>query len=266
MSIVDYSRYLSPAHPGIFHGLGDPRIDAYVNRNSPLSDIWSLAVIAPVVGTEYKVKVNGYETSYKAVTGETQATLGLNLYKAITQNPVVFRTAQFTYDPTANTIEIESREEGKVLTVVSTLTATRTQNAGTLPPGIPFGRMVARKTTYNAKECTLPTAASDEILGIAISTHWIERTGVPAGPAMYKPLDTVNVCDRTNNLKGVYCECVEADITEADTVYVAVSPTANQGKLTKVATGNISLPNGKFRSGTITTPEGGNMILLQYDR
>lgn len=264
MSITDYSRYLSPSHPGLFHGQGEPRIDAYVNRNSPLTDVWSVAIVAPVVGTIYKVTVDGYETSYKAVTGETQATLGLNLYKAITQSPLVFRTAQFTYDSTANTITIESRNEGQVLTVTSTLTATRTQNAGTLPPAIPFGRAVGAKATYNNKEVTLPTAASDVIKGVAISTHWIERVGVPAGPAAYRPLDTVNVCDRTNNLKGVYVECVEADIVEADPVYVAVAA-PNQGKFTKTATGNIAVTQAAFRSGSITTPEGGNMILLQID-
>lgn len=263
MPITDYSRYLSPAYPGMLHGLGDPRIDSYVNRNSPLTDIWEVAIVAPVVGTEYKVSVDGYEAKYKAVTGDTQATLGLNLYKAITQSPLVYRTAQFTYDSTANTITVESRE-ANVLNVISTLTATRTQNAGTLPPAIPFGRAVAAKATYNDKECTLPTAASDVIKGVAISTHWVERVGVPAGPGAYRPLDTVNVLDRTVNLKGVYVECIESDITEADPVYVAVAD-PNQGKFTKTATGNISVPQATFRSGTINTPESGNIILLQID-
>jgi hypothetical protein len=263
MSMTDYSRYLSPAHPGMFHGLGDPRIDAYVNRNSPLNDIWEVAIVAPVVNTVYEVIVDGCKATYKAVTGETQATLGLNLYKSIVQNPLVYRTAQFTYDPTAHSITIESRE-AKDLVVTSNLTATQTQNAGVLPPPIPFGRAVASKSTYNSKEVTLPTAASDVIKGVAISTHWIERIGVPAGLAAYRPLDSVNVCDRTNNLKGVYVQCVEADIVEADPVYVAVS-SPNQGKFTKTATGNIAVLTAAFRSGTITTPEGGNMILLQID-
>lgn len=212
----------------MFHGLGDPRIDAYVNRNSPLSDIWEIAIVAPVVGTEYKVKIDGYETSYKAVTGDTQTIFGQKLYKVIVQNPLVYRTAEFTLDTPNNKIVVRSRD-ANALNVISTLTATRTQNAGTLPPAIPFGRAVGAKATYNSKEVTLPTAASDVIKGVAISTHWVERIGVPAGPGAYRPLDTVNVCDRTNNLKGVYVECVEADIVEADPVYVAVAAPNHAG-------------------------------------
>lgn len=265
MPITDYSSYLSPAHPGMLHGLGSARIDAYVNGNSALTDIWELAIVAPVVGTVYEVVVDGYKATYKAVTGDTQDTFGLNLYKAITQSPLVYRGANFTYDSTTDKIIVESREPGKVLTITSTLNATRTQNATGLPPAIPFGRAVAQKTSYNAKEVTLPLAASDVVKGVAISTHWIERVGVPAGPAAYQPKDSVNVLDRTNDLKGVWVECVEADITEADPVYVSVQA-GNQGKFTKTATGNIAEPAAKFKSGTITTPEAGNIILLQINK
>ena len=243
-----YEQDIPIAAPGLISGLGEPRINTYTNANSAIADTWELAIPStPTADLEYTITVNGITVAYTATGTDTQNSLGLALYGAIIHAPNFYGLVSATYDATADTITLEGRSPGQVLTVTSNLTATRTANAGTAPEAVPFGRFVAAKTTYKEGEATLPTAASDELRGIVMSTHFIQRVGVPAGRAAHLHEDEMNVIEDTLDLKGVWVEAVEATIVPSDPVYVSVAA-GHQGKVTKTSSGNIAALTAVFRN------------------
>lgn len=289
---TDYKLYSDVAIPGMISGLGNPQVLPFVNRVGATLETWTITPPAtPDANADYKLTIAGLMVKFRTGDSTTTAQLGTGLYNAIRSSPEVFRLIDATLNGTTGVITLKSRFLNTPFTptvnageTTADLVAAKTVSAGSVA-AIPFGRFVGRKSAYEFNnsyvntsplpvgECSLIDSAAAfsgggyNVLGITMSTHAIERKDY--GPAMknaeYQSLDILNVLTHTNDIKGIWVECVEADITSNDPCYIAVG-TGNQGKASKTASGNVNASTyAQFVSPAIQSV-GYNLVLVQFRR
>lgn len=274
-----YKEYLDRAIPGLLHGLGNATIEKFCNSGGLQADKWEIAIPAsPTANTLYSVTVDGVKVQFQTDTDPTQAELESNLFVAMRTNGLFTSKTEAELNGQNHKIILSSRFFNVPLTVnTSPVTLAATHSTTTPPPLsiIPFGRAVARKPGYLYDQAALATASSDEILGITVSTHAMERveqsyqatTSVYSVSAQigYKPLDVMNVVIRTSDLTGIYVETVEDNIQLTDRPYVSIA-LGHEGKITKSSSGTIPIYDlAKFqRPGSVEL--GKNVALLSFNQ
>lgn len=273
-----YESYLAKAVPGLLHGLGDAKIDKFCNSGGLITDTWEVTIPTSVTpNTTYEVKVDGISASYKTSSSSTAAELESSLFMAMRTSPLFTSKAEAVLDSVNHKIIITGRLVNTAIAVTTSptaLTATHTTTSLQSLSLIPFGRFVGRKPGYLYNQASLITQASDEVVGITMSTHAVTQVEqhIPNtyayGASMavgYKPLDVMNVVSRTSELTGVYTECVEDDIQLTDQVYVSFA-SGNEGKATKSPTQSIPMSSfAKFERPS-QVELGINLVLISFNK
>lgn len=262
----NYDMYMPEAAPGLLSGMGNSRILPFVNAVGLVYDQYSLTIPAsPASNTAYSVTVEGITATFTTDATATNTELEEGLLNSMRTNPEFNSRVESTLDAVANTITLTNRYYNTPLTV-SAPQFTVTRITATLPKinTIPFGRYVARKPTYAQDVAALPTATTDRLVGIALSNYGTEKTGMyDDAIAGYPAMTTMNVVDRTNDRKGVWIECVEANLTQDDSVFVAVTA-GNEGKVTRANTGTIATVNARIMARTVVC-NGKNLVLVSHN-
>ncbi len=262
----NYDMYMPEAAPGLLSGMGNSRILPFINGVGLVYDQYSLTIPAtPTSSTVYSVTVDGITTSFTTDASATNAELEDGLLNSMRTNPEFNSRVEATLDAVANTITLTARQYLQPL-AVSAPQFTVTRITASLPKisPIPFGRYIARKSTYVQDVAALPTATTDKLVGITLSNHGTEKTGMyDEAIAGYPAMSTMNAVDRTNDRKGIWVECVEANLTPDDTVYVAVTA-GNEGKVTRVTSGTIATVNARIMAKTVVC-NGKNLVLVSHN-
>jgi hypothetical protein len=263
----NYDFYYPEAAPGIFSGMGNSRIVPFINSVGVVNDTYTIVVPAtPTSNTTYTVTVNGIAVSFTTDASATNSELEEGIFALMRSNPEFAANVDATLNAGTNTITIFARQHSTPLTVVAPqFTVARVTT--TLPKAnyVPFGRFVATKSTYPECAAALPTATSDKIVGVSLSNHGTEKQGIADDAiAGYPGMSTMNIVDRINDRKGVWVECVEGDLTANDVPYVSVAA-GNEGKITKVTSGTISLASvAALKSGSKVL-NGKNLVLVSFN-
>lgn len=271
----NYNLQFDRATPGMGEGsINFPRVKALVSVKNAVKEVWTLAIPAsPASSTIYTVKLNnGLGTArFTTDASATQAELQAGLLNAIRVNPAFGQRGIASVS--GNNVLFTALEYGIENTLVVTgasLTATKT-TAMTIPLPVPFGRFVARANTEtNPKVAGLPTATTDVILGITRIVKDIEMQpltyqGANYSGTTYPYQDVMDVVDRTGESSGIWVECVEADITINDDVYVSVAA-GHEGKATKVTSGTIDISaKAEFKCSPVVTSTGAVCVLIGFN-
>lgn len=262
-----YSKKFDISRAGFLSGRGTPRVRAYKNSADTKADYVVFAIpAAPVANTEYFMLDSiGRRASYITDANPTQAELGAGLLSAIRNSPL-YDVA--TPKLEANVLTVTSRSEidsfSLTYTNVGGFSGT-TFNFGASSPSIPFGVLVARRATDLEDEVRLPSASTDKIVGVSMSTYATEKTAIgQAAKVAYQPNEAMDILDRCNDLDGIWVTCVEPDLSLSDPLYVCtVSPKI--GWLTRSASGNIPLTSASLVKGGVTNSDGTVMALLSIN-
>jgi hypothetical protein len=221
----------------------------------------------PLANTEYAVyDLDGQKTGYTTDASPTQAELGAGLLDAIRNSPL-YDIATPKLEANVLTVTARSAIEPFSLgySTAGGFSGSAYNQNGAAPGDVPFGVLVARRATDLDDEARLPSLTTDKIIGVAMSTYAIEKTGIGQGAKVaYRPNEVMDILDRCNDLDGIWVPCVESDLNLSDTLYVTVSPTQG-GRLTRSATGNIPLTNASLVKGTVTNTDKSRMVLLSIN-
>lgn len=261
----NYPQKFDISRAGFLSGLGVPRVRALKNTADTKADYSVLTIpAAPTASTVYSVTdPSGNVTSYTTDATPTQSGLALGMLDALRNSP--------TYDLATpklvnNVLTVTSRSEIDVFQLVGHAAfGITTFNFGAITPSVPFGVLVAHRSTDADDEARLPGLATDKIVGVAMSTHAIEKTAIGQGAQVAYPAnEAMDVLDRCNALDGIWVRCVESDLSISEPLFVKVGG-AMAGYLTRSAAGNIALTNASLVKGTVTNSDNSLMVLLSIN-
>lgn len=267
-----YKHYYDRAIPGQREGsINNTRVRSYVNKLNGALEVWTVTLPAtPAASTEFVVINNNHaKAKFKTDVTPTKAELAAGLLSAIRTNPAfgLYLTATLNVD---NDIVLTSNAMGTTnrITVTGTDMSAAITQASVTSPDVPFGRFVGRPVgTIDPNVAGLLTQVTDSVLGITSLIRDVERSDIRTGDpkAVYKYGEVMDVIDFCGGTMGIWCECVESDITIADGCYVTVAA-GQEGKVTKTALGNIDLTNkARFVAPVTTTVEGVQVVLVHFD-
>jgi hypothetical protein len=248
-----FNRYMPVAVPGMMSGMGSRISLPHTNTVSAVDTVTVTPPSTVDENTEYDLTVNGVTVSFTTDSSATPLELGTGLLAAIQADPIVYGLVDAVLDPTSHVITLTARtvDFSLLVTTNSAVTTNDIAIAKTVTSSenyiIPFGRLVGRKSTYalDYKEgvsaaTLIDSATGYQVLGVTLSSQATEKVGLfNRAKDGYAFGSVMNVLTNTGTYKGVWIECVEPDLTVADTAYIAVS-TGNEGKLTRVSSGNVS--------------------------
>ncbi|MBN3946460.1 MAG: hypothetical protein HWQ38_08180 [Nostoc sp. NMS7] len=261
---TNFNRYMPVGLPGMMSGMGSHQTYPHTNTVSALDVV---TVIPPATvdnSALYTLSVNGATVSYTTDSTATTAELGAGLYAAIQADPVVYGLVDASLNLTNSVITLTARTiDFSILATTNVADRTNdiaiaktTTNSHNLI--IPFGRFVGRQSFYprDPREGTSAATLIDlvsgyEVLGVTLSSQATEKVG-RFGNAKdgYAFGYVMNVLKNSGTYKGVWVEAVDPDLVIGDSPNIAVS-VGNQGKITKIASGNLSVANNvKIISGT----------------
>lgn len=273
---TNYKPYYDRAIPGMREGsINFPRVRASVLRRGAVKEVWTITIPGtPTADTTYTVTLNNGlgVARFKADATPTQEELRVGIMTAIQTNPMFGQrgiieapsgsTTTLTF--TALNFGIENILTSSGLTVSKT-------TAGAMPKPVPFGRFVARPAGETDPDVAgLPTDVTDKIMGITHIVHDIEETPSRFTTSAYTGTtypyqDVMDVVDRTGESTGIWVECVDADITINDPVYVSVAA-GHEGKVTKSTSGTIDISNrAAFQGSPVTTATGSLCVLVGFN-
>lgn len=258
-----YALNFDISRPGFLSGLGKPRVRAKRNSADIKTQVWNFAITSLANSTLYSITLNGITASFTTDSSATNSEL-LNGIVAAIRNSEIYDLAFPTIVGSA--VRLTLRTPGATTLTATAVGFTVTSAvAGAEASPIPFGRFVARKTTDGADEARLPSADTDKLVGVTLSTYAIERDGIgQEATVAYYPGEMMDVLDRCNDLDGMWVEAVETDITVDDTLYVVVGGD-DAGKVTKTASGNIELTYTGLVQGSVTNSDGTVMVLASVN-
>ena len=272
---TDYSQRFDISRPGFLSGLGTPRVRAFRNTSANLASTWTLTPVdATAINTEYLYAAVPVGQTYDplvhiparfvtAGSGVTQAGTLAGIVAAIRNSPIY----DLAYPVIVGSdVKLVARSVGAISYTLYTTTTTTVVNTvvgGSSTP-VPFGRYVARRSTDEAGEARLPTATTDKLVGVTLSTYAAEKDQVgPNAKTEYKPSEIMDVLDRCNTVEGIWIECV-GTVGINDTLYVSVSG-ADAGKITTVSSGTIAVTAASLIEGTKVNSDGTRMVLLSVN-
>jgi hypothetical protein len=267
-----YKNYYDRAIPGQREGsINGYRVRSYVNKLSGALEEWTLTLPAtPAADTEFVVINNNHaKAKFKTDADPTKAELATGLLTAIRTNPAfgLYLTAVVNVD---NDIVLTSNAMGttNAITVTGTGLSAAITQASVTSPSVPFGRFVGRPAgSTDPNLAGLLTQVTDSVLGITSLIRDVERSDIRTGEpkAVYSHSEVMDVVDYCGGSMGIWCECIEPDITIADGCYVTVAA-GQEGKVTKISAGNIDLTaKAKFVTPVSTTVEGVQVVLVHFD-
>jgi hypothetical protein len=266
----NYGLKFDISRPGFRIGMGTPRVRALTNSAKSLTDTWTLAVPAvPAASTTYSVTANNKTaTVVTAAVAPTQAALRDLLIDAIQQSEVFDVFAATSVAPALITMVARRLDAAVVTTAVGLVLTNTVPFAKSNPIG--FGLFVARAATDAANVARLPSTGADKLVGVTYATYFAERDAIGSdAKTAYKPDEVMDVLDRVNDCEAIWVQCVEDDLTAADTLYVVASTNPDlAGRVTRSAAGNIAL-NPNFYSfvsdGTVVNSDLSRMIALSLN-
>jgi hypothetical protein len=229
-----YNTSYAVASPGKWVGQGWPRCDAYMNDNGGALEIYEITAAATTAAEPHTISINGFSLSFEIPASQTNAQAASFIAKSI-QNSQLHSFVSIAVASEVVTLTAREREE---LTVASTLSFTKEQSTISLPPVAKFGRFITTHANFGDPKRATLAVAGGKLAGVTLANNSTEATGVPMKEFGYRPLITMDVLDRCQDLKGIWCSAVESDFGPSDTaVYVSVALDETQGKVTRVSTG-----------------------------
>lgn len=274
---TNFASEMPPALPGMINGMGTFVALPYTNNINTI-DTWTFTPPATVSNnTVYTLAASGNTVRFTTDADATPAELMGGLFAAARSDAQFWSDVDITLAPGTNVITLTGRGVGQKLAASSTPTTPNPIVAvntvvASIGNVIPFGRFIGRKAGYfadpldNAGPASLINHASDfTILGVTIASQVVERTGrfgdaAKDGYPMGSWMDTMV---DTGTIKGIWVECVEADLTPADSAYIAITA-GNEGKLTRSATGTVNVSTKVKILNNTQQAFGKNTVLVKF--
>lgn len=272
----NYNRYMPQAYPGRLSGFGSAKVLPHVN-NVAETEVWTLTPPAsPTAAAKYSATINGIKVEVTADADPTALEVGTALYNALRLEPQLYGAIDPALNTSTGVITLNVMGYAQMLTVTTSagVTAAKTV-AATYGNVIPFARFVGRKSTYyrdssdgTSQASLISDNSSFTLLGVTMASYATERIvpgNVPNTQATegYPFGYVMNVISDTGTCRGVWVECVDADLNFDDTLYIATSA-GNEGKLTRTSTSNVALgTKGKLAIAATQTFGNRSIALLE---
>lgn len=274
-----YNRDIPRGEPGLIRGPGTAIIMPYINSVGLVAPVYTVTPPATVdASAPYVLSVNGVSVSVTTDASPTTLELGTALYNAIRKNAEIFRLAQYALNTSTGVITISASFFNEPLDVIHVNAAARTNDltiantvsaaggsnlgigiaVGTQSSYVPdrFGRYPANAIDH-ATNYTFQGFVAREIVEA-------DRVGPLAEP-VFKPGQVFGVIIDLGTCEGVLVQCVESDITPADSAYIAISGD-NKGKLTKTSSGNANVSSKVKIISNSFAANGKNLVYVTYRR
>lgn len=261
----NYPQKFDISRAGFLSGLGVPRVRALKNTADTKADYSVLTIpVSPVASTVYSVTdTAGNTATYTTDASPTQSELALGMLDALRNSPIYDLA---TPKLVGNVLTVTSRSEIDAFSLSGTAAfSIAVFNFGAITPSVPFGVLVARRSTDADDEARLPGLSTDKIVGVAMSTYAIEKTAIgQSAQVAYPANEAMDVLDRCNALDGIWVRCAESDLTISEPLFVKVGG-VTAGYLTRSAAGNIALTSASLVKGTVTNSDNSLMVLLSIN-
>lgn len=218
---VSYMKDL-PQFAGVLDGLFH---DIETGKNDAGTAVQVQTVtITPVDATTYTITLNGLAIAVvSASSGATAASIRDQLVAAIrARSELDGILSAFPFSATALRITALVAGTGFTISVGANLSNANTQANGT-PEAIPFGRGVVRRTAGGDQSVTLPSADSDEFIGVCARVHSnVDPANSNANSAM--PFSDLSIVKR-----GMVWVEVDTAVTDGQNAYLRFATGGDAG-------------------------------------